>query len=113
MPQHTKKLLDQGRACLTSLGGPCRNRCALALFPRCSRDRGLLQVSLAGAVVLVLANEGVRCQLFEPHLVIVVKAALVVVDEYAGRNVLRIYQVQCLPCGIPLSYHPGSRPLLR
>ena len=65
---------------------------------------------LAGAVVLVLADGCVRFQLFEPHLVIVVQATLVIVDKYTGRNVLRIYKGQRLPCGIPLSYPCRSRP---
>jgi hypothetical protein len=67
-------------------------------------------IVLAGAVVQpapgpAMADRCVWRQPFKPHLVIVVQATLVVVDEYAGRNVLRIYQGQYLPCGIPHSYH--------
>jgi hypothetical protein len=60
---------------------------------------------LAGAVVPVLLDGRVRRQPFKPHFVIVVQATLVVVDEYAGRNVLRIYKGQRPLYHIPLSYH--------
>jgi hypothetical protein len=54
-------------------------------------------IILTGAVVQpacgpALADRRMRRQLFEPHLIIVVQPALVVIDELAGRNVLRIYQ---------------------
>ena len=42
-------------------------------------------VVLAGAVVVVAANGLVRRELFEPGVVVVVQAALVVVDENATR----------------------------
>ena len=60
-----------------------------------------------------LVDRCVGCQLFEPHLVIVVQAALVVVDEHGCSDVrqystlLGIYQGQRPPCGIPLSYPAG------
>jgi hypothetical protein len=62
-------------------------------------------IILAGADVLVLTDGRVGRQPLEPHLVIVMQATLIVVDEYAGRNVLRIYKDQCPPCDIPQPYH--------
>ena len=41
-----------------------------------------------------LADRRMRRQIFEPHLVIMVQATLIVVDEHAGRNMLRIYKGQ-------------------
>jgi len=49
-------------------------------------------VVLAGLVVLVAANRFVGGQLFQPALVILVQAALVVVDEDRGRDVHGVYQ---------------------
>ena len=55
-------------------------------------------VVLAGLVVLVAANRFVGGQLFQPALVILVQAALVVVDEDRGRDVHGVYQsVTTLP----------------
>jgi hypothetical protein len=67
-------------------------------------------IVLASAIVLVLANRRVRRQPFEPHLVIMVQATLVVVDEHAGRNVLRIYKGQSPLYRIPLSCSWRSSP---
>jgi hypothetical protein len=61
-------------------------------------------IVLAGAVVPILVDRCVRCKFFEPHLVIVVQAALIVVDEHARSNVLRIYKGQSPLYRIPLSY---------
>jgi hypothetical protein len=58
----------------------------------------------------------VRRQLFEPHLVIVVQAAFVVVDKHTRSNVrqystlLGIYKGQSRLYRIPHSYHCRSRP---
>ena len=62
-------------------------------------------VVLAGAVVPILVDRCMWRQLFKPHLIIVVQAALVVVDEYAGGYVHRIYKGQAPLYHIPLSYH--------
>jgi hypothetical protein len=58
-----------------------------------------VRIVLTGAIMSVLVNRCVWSQPFKPHLVIVVKAALVVVDEYRCGNVERIYKGQS-----PLSY---------
>jgi hypothetical protein len=44
----------------------------------------------------------VRCQLLEPHLVIVMKATLVVVDKHARSNMHRRYKGQSPLYHIPL-----------
>ena len=46
-------------------------------------------VIFARPVVLILTNRRVRCQPFEPHLIIVVQATLVVVDKHTRSNVYR------------------------
>jgi hypothetical protein len=43
-------------------------------------------------------------QLFEPHLVVVVQAALVVIDKHTRRNVHSRYKGQYPLFHIPLSY---------
>jgi hypothetical protein len=63
------------------VGGPVRSSW--------TRRRRSTAGVLSGAVVEVLAGRRVRRQFFEPHLVIVMQAAFVVVDEDAGRNVHR------------------------
>ena len=65
-------------------------------------------IVLTGTVVLVVADRCVWGQFFETHLVIMMQAALIVVDKHAGRNVHRIYKGQCPHCGIP-SHTPDSR----
>jgi hypothetical protein len=60
-------------------------------------------IVLARPIVPILVDRCMRRQLFEPDLVVMVQATLVVVDEYAGSNVLRIYKGQSPLCGIPLS----------
>ena len=61
--------------------------------------------ALAGAVVLVLIDRCVWSQFFEPHLVVMMQSAFVVVDKYAGGNVERIYKGQSPLYHIPHSYH--------
>ena len=70
-------------------------------------------IVLAGVIMPVLADGGMRRQLFKPDLVIVVQATLIIVDEHAGRNVLRIYKGQYPLCGIPLSSPCRSLPSRR
>ncbi len=60
-------------------------------------------IVLAGAVVPVLLYRRVWYQLLESHLVIVVQAALVIVDEHTRSNVHRRYKGQYPLYHIPLS----------
>jgi hypothetical protein len=53
-----------------------------------------------------MADRCVRSQLFEPHLVIMVQATLVVVDKHTRSNVLRIYTGS-----IPSLAYPTLTPL--
>ncbi len=55
-----------------------------------------VRVILAGAVVPVLVDRRVRRQLFEPYLVIVVQATLIVVDENTRSNVPSRHKAQAL-----------------
>jgi hypothetical protein len=61
-----------------------------------------ISIIFAGVIVSVLPDGGVGRQLLQPLFLILVKAVLVVVDEYAGRNVLRIYKGQYPLCHITL-----------
>jgi hypothetical protein len=82
---------------LRSASGARRHSCHFV------QDRGLPEASLAGAVVPVLLDRRVRCQPFEPHLAIVMQAALVVVDKHRRGNVHRIYKGQYPLYRLPLS----------
>jgi hypothetical protein len=61
-------------------------------------------VVLAGAVVAIAADRLVRCQLFQPLLVIGVQAPLVVVDEHAGGDMHGVYKGQHIILHMPLSF---------
>ena len=45
-------------------------------------------------VVLVLLDRCMRCQFFQPHIVVVVQAGFVVIDEHRSGDVHRIGQHQ-------------------
>ena len=62
-------------------------------------------VVLTGSVVPILVNRRMRRQPFELDLVIVMQAALIIVNEHTRSNVLRIYKGQSPLYHIPLSYH--------
>ena len=63
-----------------------------------------VRIVLVRAVVPILIDRRVRRQPVNPHLVIVVQAALVVVDEHTRSNVHSIYKAQSPLYHIPLSY---------
>ena len=58
-------------------------------------------VVFAGAVVVIACDRLVGRELFEPLVVVLVQAALVVVDEHAGRDVHGVHQHS--PSRTPLS----------
>jgi len=55
-----------------------------------------IAVVLAGAVMAVVSNRFVRCQLLEPVFVILMQAGFIVIDEYAAGNVHRIHEYKAL-----------------
>jgi hypothetical protein len=62
-----------------------------------------LGTGLAGAIVAVFADRLVRSQFFWPVIIVLVQAALVVVDEHVGWNVHRRTRGQNRFSHIPLS----------
>ena len=61
--------------------------------------------ALTGVDVSVLVDPRVRRQPFKPHLVIVMQATRVVVEEHTRSNVHSRYKGQYPLYHIPLSYH--------
>ena len=53
-------------------------------------------VVLAGAIVVVLRYRLVRCQLFQPHVVIVQQAVFGIIDEHRRRYMHGIHQTDSL-----------------
>ena len=81
-----------GAPSITTLRVAIRFRCASAVLSR--MDRRPRRSGCATAPWAGLVDRRVGCQLFEPHLVVMVQATFVVVDEHASSNVLRIYKGQ-------------------
>ena len=76
-------------------------------------DRSLqvrIRVVFPGAIVLVLRMRLLRRQFLQPHFIVVMQAALVVVDKHTGGDVHRIHQHQSLPhSAFPQTlFHLGS-----
>ncbi len=53
-------------------------------------------IIFAGAVVAIAADGLVRGQSFQPIFIVLVQAALIVVDEHAGRDMHGVYQAHYL-----------------
>jgi hypothetical protein len=68
-------------------------------------------VIFLGAIVTVLADRLVWSQFFQPVVVILVQAALVVVDEHTCCDMLRVYKGQHIYAHIPHSFNFRSKPL--
>lgn len=55
-----------------------------------------VRIVLPGAVMFVLRSGRVRRQLLEPHLVVMMQPAFVVIDKNGGSDVHRVYEYQAL-----------------